>query len=187
MRIEGTLAKWNDDRGFGFIAPAQGGPEVFVHVSTFPRDGRRPRLGERLTFEIEIDKNGKKRAKNLLCPTRPALRRIRLGEPRGDHKKPSLLGRLIAIGIVVVLVTYGYDVYKRVATPRETTATPQEAVSDQSNDRGTSSSFRCDGRTHCSQMTSCADATFFLRNCPNVQMDGGNQDGIPCEQQWCSK
>lgn len=44
--------------------------------------------------------------------------------------------------------------------------------------------FRCDGRTHCSQMTSCAEATFFLRNCPGVAMDGNN-DGVPCETQWC--
>ena len=44
--------------------------------------------------------------------------------------------------------------------------------------------FRCDGRTHCSQMTSCAEATYFLRNCPNTKMDGDN-DGIPCERQWC--
>lgn len=62
MRIDGTLAKWNDDRGFGFIAPVQGGPEVFAHISAFPRDGRRPRLGEPLSFEIEIDKDGRKRA-----------------------------------------------------------------------------------------------------------------------------
>lgn len=46
-------------------------------------------------------------------------------------------------------------------------------------------SFRCDGRTHCTQMTSCAEATFFLRNCPGVKMDGDN-DGIPCERQWCN-
>lgn len=45
--------------------------------------------------------------------------------------------------------------------------------------------FRCDGRTHCSHMTSCAEATFFLRNCPDTKMDG-DHDGIPCEQQWCS-
>lgn len=45
-------------------------------------------------------------------------------------------------------------------------------------------SFRCDGRTYCSQMTSCAEATYFLKNCPGVKMDG-NHDGIPCEQQWC--
>ncbi|WP_240776439.1 excalibur calcium-binding domain-containing protein [Nitrincola alkalilacustris] len=44
--------------------------------------------------------------------------------------------------------------------------------------------FKCDGRTHCSQMTSCAEATYFLRNCPNTKMDGNN-DGIPCERQWC--
>ena len=44
--------------------------------------------------------------------------------------------------------------------------------------------FRCDGRTYCSQMRSCAEAKFFLKNCPNVKMDG-NHDGIPCERQWC--
>lgn len=44
--------------------------------------------------------------------------------------------------------------------------------------------FRCDGRTYCSQMTSCAEATYFLQNCPNVKMDGNN-DGVPCERQWC--
>lgn len=46
------------------------------------------------------------------------------------------------------------------------------------------SQFKCDGRIYCSQMTSCSEATFFLRHCPGVKMDG-NQDGVPCEQQWC--
>jgi endonuclease YncB( thermonuclease family) len=44
--------------------------------------------------------------------------------------------------------------------------------------------FRCDGRTHCSQMHSCAEAEYFLAHCPGVKMDG-NHDGVPCEQQWC--
>lgn len=43
---------------------------------------------------------------------------------------------------------------------------------------------RCDGRTYCSQMTSCAEARYFLANCPGVKMDG-NHDGVPCEMQWC--
>ena len=46
------------------------------------------------------------------------------------------------------------------------------------------SRFRCDGRKHCSQMTSCAEATYFIQNCPDTKMDG-NRDGVPCEQQWC--
>lgn len=33
-------------------------------------------------------------------------------------------------------------------------------------------------------MSSCAEATYFLKNCPGVLMDGDN-DGVPCEQQWC--
>lgn len=44
--------------------------------------------------------------------------------------------------------------------------------------------YRCDGRTRCAQMRSCTEATFFLKNCAGVHMDG-NHDGVPCEQQWC--
>ena len=46
--------------------------------------------------------------------------------------------------------------------------------------------FRCDGRTYCSQMTSCEEATWFIKNCPGTKMDGDN-DGVPCEQQFCSQ
>ena len=44
--------------------------------------------------------------------------------------------------------------------------------------------YKCDGRQYCSQMSSCEEATYFLNNCPNPKMDGNN-DGIPCEKQWC--
>lgn len=47
-----------------------------------------------------------------------------------------------------------------------------------------SQKYLCDGRTYCSQMTSCEEATFFINNCPDTKMDGNN-DGIPCEKQWC--
>ena len=177
MHIEGTLTKWNDDRGFGFITPTQGEPEVFVHISAFPRDGRRPTIGERLTFEIETDSAGKRRAKNLLCPDRPIVRSSRQSMPRRRTEKPSFFGRAILL-VVVALVFYGYSEYSR-------RVAPQTAVAAQSGDQTASSAFRCDGRTHCSQMTSCAEAKFFLRNCPNAQMDG-NHDGVPCEQQWCT-
>lgn len=47
----------------------------------------------------------------------------------------------------------------------------------------TNTQFKCDGRTHCSQMHSYEEALFFLRNCPNTKMDGNN-DGEPCERQF---
>lgn len=61
-----------------------------------------------------------------------------------------------------------------------TTPEPQEFVASEP----APAPYRCDGRTRCSQMTSCDEATFFLRKCPGTQMDGDG-DGIPCEQQWC--
>jgi len=183
MRIEGTLSKWNDDRGFGFITPTQGGQEIFVHVSTFPKDGVRPTLGEKLTFEIETDSNGKKRAKNLVCPERPAVKRPSPApsrRPASYHRKerPGFFARVIPLLVVMGLVAYGYGEYTRRAAPLTANAAKPEI-------QAPSQAYTCDGRTHCSQMTSCAEATFFLRNCPNVQMDGNN-DGVPCEQQWCT-
>jgi hypothetical protein len=48
------------------------------------------------------------------------------------------------------------------------------------------SAYRCDGRTSCTQMRSCEEATFFLQNCPGTKMDGDG-DGIPCERQHCQR
>lgn len=44
---------------------------------------------------------------------------------------------------------------------------------------------KCDGRKYCSQMKSCNEAKYFFKNCPNTSMDGNN-DGIPCQKQWCN-
>lgn len=49
----------------------------------------------------------------------------------------------------------------------------------------TSRGFACDGRQYCSQMSSCAEAKYFLANCPGVKMDG-DKNGVPCEKQWCA-
>ena len=45
----------------------------------------------------------------------------------------------------------------------------------------------CDGRLRCSQMNSCAEAKYFLANCPSAaaEMDS-NLNGIPCDTQWCT-
>lgn len=79
MRFDGVLKTWNDDRGFGFIEPSQGGDEVFVHIKAFgPRSGR-PQVNQRLSFELELGPQGKKRAKNVqvVRVTRAPLARSR--------------------------------------------------------------------------------------------------------------
>jgi hypothetical protein len=71
--------------------------------------------------------------------------------------------------------------------PSSSSAKPEAAVAAPGKllaSAGTT--FRCDSRKHCSQMTSCAEAKYFLANCPNVKMDG-DRDGIPCEEQFCGQ
>jgi len=71
MRLHGTLTKWNDDRGFGFISPSKGPTEIFVHISAFPRAGGRPQLNELISFETEPGRDGRLRAVRVMRPARP--------------------------------------------------------------------------------------------------------------------
>jgi hypothetical protein len=91
---------------------------------------------------------------------------------------------LLTIAIIAVIAWLGYSRYHTQATRQD----HDFAIADTpANDQTSATpSFICDGRTHCSQMTSCAEATFFLNNCPNTKMDG-DRDGIPCEQQLCNQ
>lgn len=95
------------------------------------------------------------------------------------------------LGIVIgVFALYAYQrAHRPPAETADVASEPELQFSEQGpapavEREASSSDPRCDGRTHCSQMTSCEEATYFLRHCPNVAMDGNN-DGVPCERQWC--
>jgi len=92
--------------------------------------------------------------------------------------------KLIVVAIIASLGWYAYGKYQARAGAVEEAPVASRAVPFQSSNGSGSSEFRCDGRTHCSQMTSCAEATYFLKNCPGTKMDGDG-DGVPCENQWC--
>ena len=62
----GTVKWFNTTKGYGFIQPEDGGKDVFVHISAVERAGL-PSLneGDRLEFDIEVDRRGKFAAVNL--------------------------------------------------------------------------------------------------------------------------
>ena len=61
---KGNLAKWNDNRGFGFIQPSDGSKEVFLHISALKKSGRRPKVGDPILYELTTEADGKLRASN---------------------------------------------------------------------------------------------------------------------------
>lgn len=66
MRYKGKLTNWKDEKGFGFIVPASGGKQVFVHIKSFVNRERRPTGNERLTYELKTDTDGREQAENVL-------------------------------------------------------------------------------------------------------------------------
>jgi CspA family cold shock protein len=62
----GTVKWFNPRKGFGFIKPDDGGPDVFVHVSAVERSGMgNPSDGQRVSYDIERDRRDRVSATNL--------------------------------------------------------------------------------------------------------------------------
>ena len=100
------------------------------------------------------------------------------------------MGKLARLLLTVVIFAAVWGVYSRhhVHAPQapSVTSVPQARGIDSQTDASEplQSPFHCDGRTYCSEMTSCDEAKYFLAHCQNVKMDG-DHNGIPCEKQWC--
>ena len=62
----GTVKFFNADKGFGFIAPEDGGNDAFVHITAVERAGMRTLdKDQRVSYELEEDRRGKMAAVNL--------------------------------------------------------------------------------------------------------------------------
>ena len=62
----GTVKFFNENKGYGFIQPDQGGNDAFVHITAVERAGMRSlRENQRISYELEQDRRGKMSAVNL--------------------------------------------------------------------------------------------------------------------------
>jgi len=77
MEQRGSIKSWNDDKGFGFVIPEAGGPQVFVHISAM-RGDRRPQAGDAVFYIAGQDEQGRLRAEHIRLQTlsldKPAIR-----------------------------------------------------------------------------------------------------------------
>lgn len=99
MTSTGKIEKWNDDRGFGFIAPTGGGDDVFVHVSAFDTGGRRPVVGDVVRYAVGRDGRGRMQARKVAFVAGAASarsgRRFDL-----DARMAIAAGFLVLLGVV---------------------------------------------------------------------------------------
>jgi CspA family cold shock protein len=64
--ITGTVKFFNEDKGYGFIAPETGGDDAFVHISAVQSAGMSTlNKDQRVSYELETDRRGKTSAVNL--------------------------------------------------------------------------------------------------------------------------
>ena len=156
MRLTEILRTWNADRGFGFIAPTHGGPELFVHVKAFPQDGTHPSVGERLTYELGRGNDGKPRAVNVVRAAIGNKGRTSKARVERAPSASSWFGSLLVLGLLVGGAYYGYS---RFAAYQHRLALENSPVLREHKPIDIGAPGRhCDGRTRCSEMTSCAEA-----------------------------
>ena len=67
MSTHGKITHWNHQKAYGFITPASGAEQVFVHMRAFVKKDHQPEVDQRVTFAISTDRQGRP------CAARVAL------------------------------------------------------------------------------------------------------------------
>ena len=175
--MQGRIIRWNDERGFGFISSKDCNDDVFAHISQFKKGYRRPKVGELVVFEVVLEK-GKQSAKSIsLVGVKPEVSDV-------SQFKSIFIG-------CAILIVIAFGVSGLFSNPTLSPAlSPSIPVAVQPETKPDTipvyekMGFSCNGKTHCSEMSSCDEAKYYLAHCPNVKIDGDG-DRVPCERQHC--
>ncbi len=183
---QGIISKWNDEKGFGFIAPDSGKQEIFFHISAFSDRSNRPKSGDRVFFDVTIENAEKIKAKYvgfIVNRSDSKSQNKTITEPTSWNsnsrsspyrKARKKVGNYVLFLILPVVVIFAFCKHSSNSSNNDKSI----QIENQSEQN-----FTCAGKRHCGQMTSKKEAQFYLENCPHDEMDG-DKDGSACEQQF---
>ena len=194
---KGLLKSWKTDKGFGFIKSDTLEHDTFIHISALKHMSRKPKVGDTIYFEVATQPDGKTKAVNCRIEGVAELK-----APYQKHNQQpyrmaksnfvsSFLGKVASISIIAVLGFVAVNKYNHYKSSEQFNSQPPvitnadlatfDAQYPNIMIPKSTHNFTCDGRQHCSQMSSRAEAVFFINNCPNTKMDGDG-DGKLCER-----
>jgi uncharacterized membrane protein YsdA (DUF1294 family)/cold shock CspA family protein len=92
MRLVGRISGWNDEKGYGFVVPHDGGDRAFVHVRAFRFGSRRPVNGDLISYSASKDARGRSNATN-----------VRHAGQRRENSRPLPRSAIGALSLLAVL------------------------------------------------------------------------------------
>ena len=94
MRFVGRISCWNEEKGYGFVVPYDGGARSFVHIKAFQFGSRRPVDGDLISYSPSKDDRGRINAVE-----------IRFAGQKIEQRKPGKPVPRLALGALFLLVT----------------------------------------------------------------------------------
>ena len=206
----GKIVRWHDDKGFGFVKSDDLDKDVFVHISAFPPNSLRPKVGDDVVFQVGNTPKGlqvtRARYQNQLndnVSTNAQKGNLYLELERDENvsqrkdsnvsftkktyrqsklpkNKPKGLFSSL-FGLLAIACLIYYG-YQNLSNRSEYTNSQvsKQILPSIEQKSVSNTNFKCDGRQHCSQMNSREEAEWFSQNCPDTKMDG-DKDGDVCE------
>lgn len=184
--LRGFLERWDDARGFGFIYHVDYPKGIFIHISDFKGNiSRRPIIGDMICYEL-VTIGGKSKAVNariegVVAATikKPSQIQTTVRRKRNNKKSSANLIKVILMALLTIVI-FSVNKYQTSSKTRHLTPTAVEENITEPLITPSSTQYSCQGKTYCSEMSSCEEAQFYQSNCSGTKMDGDG-DGVPCE------
>lgn len=101
MRLVGRISEWNDDKGYGFVVPHEGGDRSFLHIKALQFGSRRPVAGDLISYEVARDARGRANA----IKVRFAGQKVETRRP--TRQVPRVFIGVLALAAVILGALFG--------------------------------------------------------------------------------